>query len=136
MAEAIRGKIRNQRRARQLKDFSGLRYGNITPMDIDGIIEFSDRLFVFIEYKSEGAELEGGQRLCIARLCKAIAESGRICIAIIAEHNPDICDEIDGANATVREYFYDTEWKRPKGEAPVSVKTIVDFMHEKFVKGK
>jgi len=132
MSKDIRGKIYNQRRARQLKDFSGLRYGNITPMDIDGIIEFKNKLFVFIEYKSFGSELGYGQRLCLSRLVAAINKGGIACVAIVADHAPNICDEIDGAKAVVREYFYLGKWSIPEFET--TTKAVVDWMHNKYVK--
>ena len=38
MDDLDRGKIRNRECAGQLKDFSGLRFGKITPTDIDGFV--------------------------------------------------------------------------------------------------
>ena len=49
-----RGKIGNRRRALQIRDFTGLRWGNITPTDIDALIDFGDKVFVFIEVKKKG----------------------------------------------------------------------------------
>ena len=46
---AERGVIRNRQFAQQLRDFSGLRFGKITPTDIDGFMDFGDRLFVVLE---------------------------------------------------------------------------------------
>lgn len=42
-----RGKIQNEEFARRIIDFSGMRYGNITPTDIDGVIEYHDTRVVF-----------------------------------------------------------------------------------------
>jgi len=41
----VRGKIEHRDRARQIRDFSNLRYGNITPTDIDGLIEYQNKCF-------------------------------------------------------------------------------------------
>jgi hypothetical protein len=55
-----RGKIQYRERARQIIDFSGIRYDNITPTDIDGFFEKADKAFVFYEYKLEGCEMPHG----------------------------------------------------------------------------
>ncbi len=39
-----RGKIRNKNAVARLRDFSGLRYKTITPMDIDAFLEFLEYL--------------------------------------------------------------------------------------------
>ena len=44
-----RGVITNRARARQIRDFSGLQIGTITPTDLDGLIEFHDECFIFCE---------------------------------------------------------------------------------------
>ena len=47
----MRGAIMHAERAKQLNDFNGLQYGNITPTDIDGVIDYKDRAMVFLEIK-------------------------------------------------------------------------------------
>lgn len=66
-----RGVIRNREYAKQLKDFSGLRYGKITPTDIDGFLDFGDQLFVVVEGKHAGSAIQTGQRLALERLVDA-----------------------------------------------------------------
>ena len=51
MKDADRGKIRDATLIDRLRDFSGLRYGRITPTDIDAFMEFGNKAFVFIEAK-------------------------------------------------------------------------------------
>lgn len=51
MDDRQRGIIRHRRRRLQVNDFSVLRYGRITPTDIDGFLDFGGRAFVFIELK-------------------------------------------------------------------------------------
>ena len=63
-----RGSIQFPDRARQLIDFSGLRYNKITPTDIDGFIEYHDEAIVFMEFKYGNAELPYGQKLALERL--------------------------------------------------------------------
>lgn len=106
-----RGKIQYRARKRQLIDFSGVRYGNVTPTDIDGFFELHDNLFVFYEYKYGNVDIPYGQKIAIQRLVKAIAESGREAIAMICRHNVENTDEdIDGANTMVDSYCYNGDW--------------------------
>ena len=42
-----RGVIQNRDRKKQIIDFSGLKYGKITPTDIDGLIEYKDKAMMF-----------------------------------------------------------------------------------------
>ena len=108
-----RGVIRNRQLAMQIRDFSGLRFGKITPTDIDGFLEFGDRLFVFIEGKRDGAPLSGGQMLALARLADAChMPPRRIATAIVVDHATGP-EDIDYANATVRTLRWDGKWVRP-----------------------
>lgn len=124
---SVRGAIRNRELATQLRDFTGLRFGAITPTDIDGFLEFGDRLFIVFETKHAGRDLPKGQRLAIERLIDAIAESGCEAIALIGEH--DTQGDIDFANCPMREYRYQGKWRRPK--TPTTFKQAVDYMRSK-----
>jgi hypothetical protein len=46
-----RGVIRDVKYASEWRDYSGLCYGTITPTDLDGLIDFRNRLFILIEIK-------------------------------------------------------------------------------------
>ena len=56
----IAGRIQNPDRAVQFKDYSKLRYRNITPGDIDGFFEIRGDVFVLLEYKGTGVDLSHG----------------------------------------------------------------------------
>lgn len=106
-----RGKIENEARASQLRDFSGLRFGNITPTDIDGLIEYHGKCFVLIEAKLEGVEIPDGQRIALEVFCNDERKIGKPCVAIECKHNTPIGTSIDVANATVIKYFHNGKWK-------------------------
>lgn len=57
--------IRNRFRAKQLIDFGGLQYEQITPTDIDGLIEYRNIAYIIYEFKYADAEMPFGQRLAI-----------------------------------------------------------------------
>lgn len=108
----VRGKIRNRKFAQQLRDFSGLRFGTITPTDIDAFIDFGGRLFVFIESKHGSAGPPFGQRLALERLCDSCQSGGVTSFVIISYHNED--GDVDFASTIVREFRYMGGWHRPK----------------------
>lgn len=107
-----RGVIRNRQFAAQIRDFSGLRFGNITPTDIDGFLEFGDRLFVFIEAKFGGAAVPRGQMLAIERLVDAChVPPRRSAAALILDHYSN--GDVDFGSATVRAYRWAGKWRNP-----------------------
>lgn len=121
---AERGVIRNRAFAAQLRDFSGLRYGKITPTDIDGFMDFGDRLFVFIESKYGGASLPYGQMLAIQRLVDACHNPPRrYAAAIICDHHQ--AGDVDFAATTVRTYRWGGVWRKPM-QSGVTTRQAID----------
>lgn len=111
---AERGQIRNRAMVQKIRDFSGLRFGKITPTDIDAMLEFNDRLFVLIEGKRVGAPLSFGQRLALERLTDALhAPPRRIATVVIVDHDDTEGVDVDYATATVRAYRWNGRWVNP-----------------------
>lgn len=119
--ETERGVVRNRQYATQVRDFSGLRFGKITPTDIDGCIEYQDTCYVFIETKYKDAELPYGQRLALQRLCDDL-ERCKPAIAIIASHETD--GDIDVANTRVTEIRFRHEWRHLKTDT--TTRALID----------
>jgi hypothetical protein len=109
----MRGEIQNRQRAAQLRDFSGLRFGAVTPTDIDGFVEFGDRLFVWIEAKLRDTVMPAGQRLALERQCDAVAASGRRAVVLVIEHDVPPAEDIDFSVCPVRQYRVLGEWHEP-----------------------
>ena len=128
MLDSECGKIRNRNFARQLRDFSGLRWGKITPTDIDGFVDFQDKIFVFIETKFNGREMSTGQRMALERLCDACAAGGKHSIVLIASHANEDAEntDIDVANLPVVQFRTNGKWGTPK-EAIVVRQAIDKF---------
>ena len=106
-SSTARGKIYNPKRAGQLRDFSGLRFGTITPTDIDGFIDFRNKLHIYIEAKYYDTELGYGQRLALERIC----DDCKIpCAIIIVSHKHPTSEMIDFANTKVVEYRWEGKW--------------------------
>ena len=108
--------IQNRRRARQLIDFSNLKYGNIYPTDIDGLIEYKNKAIALFEIKHGDTEIPEGQRLAFRRMIDDSRAAGKQAVLFICEHYVDDCNEdIDAAETIVRKFYYNGEWYDGQG---------------------
>jgi len=120
------GKIRNPDRAFQHIDYTGIRYGNATPSNIDGILELQGKLFVLFEYKHVSAQqMPKGQRMMIERIVDGLQSDGVVSIAIIGLHESPIGEEIDASSARAVEVRWKKEWVSLE-HGRYSVKSCVD----------
>ena len=117
-----RGIIRNEQNMKTAS-FSGLRWGNVTPTDIDCMIEFGNRLFVFVELKHEASTMPYGQQLALTRLCDAIERSVP-CYIIAGSHSEGPHERINVAEASVTRVYHAGRWHSPK--APITVRIAID----------
>ena len=131
MRDEDRGKINNEEMAKQLNCFCGLRYDTITPTDIDGFVEFADRLFILLEGKRVGASLSGGQRLAFERLCDAVQSTGRIFSVAVYEHDIPPPQQIDVASCSVVEYRWLGKWNTIK--SGVTVRQFIDKIRREYL---
>jgi hypothetical protein len=131
-----RGEIKYKSRAAQFNNFSKLkRMRNITPTDIDGFLDYGGRFFIFLEGKSEGRELEKGQRMALENLVKGLARGKSPAIAIVYEHNIDPPNEVWAESCNVREVFClfngNFVWRKyEKGK--YDVLEVVEFFENKY----
>lgn len=125
--ENTRGQIYNRNRAKQVVNFNGLIYGNITPTDIDGLIDFHNKCFVFMELKYKDAPLPDGQRIAIENVIKS---QGKPSIGIVASHDMPADRDINAVDCRVREIFYHGKWHVVKQS--YSVKRMIDRFVDKY----
>lgn len=112
-----KGVIKYRQRSEQIKDYGGMLFGNITPTDIDGLIEYHGKGYIIIELKLRDTPLAYGQRLALERLTDDLNGAGKATICIIAGHNIDNpTEDIDVANAIVREYKFREKWQVPNSQ--------------------
>lgn len=112
-----RGVIHNTKRAQQINDFSGIRFKNITPTDIDGLIEYHDIAWLIFEVKHNGAPVPYGQRLALERMINAFTNAGKKAMALIVDHEVDDTSEsVNEAECLVREIYHsdNQKWNPPK----------------------
>lgn len=100
-----RGKIQNEEYARRIIDFSGMRYGNITPTDIDGVIEYHDARVVFFEFKYDNAPIPDGQRLALERLVNNCVTAGKLAILCVCRHRTPEGEQINAAQSLVSDVY-------------------------------
>lgn len=124
--DSCRGTILYKNRAKQLHEFKGLRYKNITPTDIDGCFEIADKIFVFFELKSVGAPFLDGQRIAIERICDNIQKPT---IAIVATHDTLPHDIVKAAECFVLKAYYKGKWIESTKQC--TLKSAIDWFLEK-----
>lgn len=122
------GVIRHRTRSLQVNDFSNLRYGKITPTDIDGALEFNGKLFIFIEAKFIGTPIGRGQELFLERITDSLTfKPQRFAYAIIADHHHPSDEDVDFSNMTVRTIRQNGRWKPPM-QRGLTVRQAIDRM--------
>ena len=121
-----RGAIRNRKYGTQVRDYRGVRFGNITPTDIDGLIEYRNLGYVLIETKYQDADLPYGQRLALERLCDDLQVVKPTLLVIASHDNAD--GDIDVANAMVGAYRYKGEWKHIDKTAGQLIAAFIGYL--------
>lgn len=119
-----RGHIRNRTAAGQRTDYSGMRYGTITPTDLDAIIDFGNKAFVVVELKFKGVALSQGQKLMLERLARRLERGGAKALVLIGEHDTPPEKDVNLAEARVRSIYRSMIWK--EGHLEQSVREATD----------
>lgn len=124
-----RGVIAHVERRQQLLDMRDLRIGNITPTDVDGLIEYRGQAFVLFEVKWRTAELSRGQSTALERLIDAVQKGGTPSCLFVAEHTVDDCGEqVDAALCLLRNYYYRGQWRHNHEPGTTLKRAILGFL--------
>lgn len=104
--------IINPDRNRQVIDYTGLLPQNdpakvLLPTDIDGLIDWKNRGYIFIELKYHDAMLSLGQKLALERLVKDANKVHKHALAILARHQVTDTDKYVFANESDVDIIYD-----------------------------
>jgi hypothetical protein len=124
----MRGEINNRDRAAQIRNFSGLRWKNITPTDIDGLIEYQNKCYIFIEAKYGNGELPFGQSLALTRLVDDLRKPSILFVAI---HQTPIGQDIDMKTTLVSDFYFRGKWHK---QNPIYLKNMIDRFIKKYGK--
>lgn len=142
------GKIKSARIRRQILDMSKLKWGNVTPTDLDIVLEFRHKLLIIgelkfhntVRYEKVGdrveftAGVQRGQMLAIERICDSwhfdtFNDVQRFAYGVLLEHNVrDTNKEIQAHRTIVMAYYdpLDSCWKET--ESIINFKRFIDKM--------
>lgn len=125
-----RGEIKNKEFATQIRDFSELIFENVTPTDIDGLIEFNNCIYILMEAKYLKDELPSGQERALVNLIDTIFEGSKKGLLIIAIHNKQPEKDIPFHACKVSRYRSKKSWYSPKKE--MTIKKLIDSYLKKY----
>jgi len=124
-----RGSIKHLERYKQSKliSYVGLeRRRRITPTDIDGFIDYNGNMFIWLEGKLIGKDLDYGQKLALEHLVQLAKAAGKFaCVIVFQFIDPE--DSIIVAKDKYVYKTYDTitlEWREPK--TPITLLTQIE----------
>lgn len=123
-----RGKIREHAFV-NISCFTGLRYGTMTPTDIDAFLDFHNLAFVFVEAKHARPDLPYGQSLALERICDACQAGGIPSVVfVVVWQNLNADGEIEFSDAIVKAVYFEKKWR--KNVEALTLKKYVDrFIH-------
>jgi hypothetical protein len=101
---------RNEKLVRNFNILTGIKFGKIRPMDVDGFIEIHNKLFIFIETKHGTSGMSAAQQTALERLTDAChnPDGERHAYCIVVSHH---CEgDIDVANGLVTHYRTNKRW--------------------------
>ena len=127
MSYEKRGSYNHRNMGKQLLCFDGIGYGNATPMDIDGFIEWHDKKRVLLEIKLKGVNVLGGERLALERMVNDFSNAGKESMAVIADHRVfNTSEDVIVRDCVVREIYHSREkiWRPTK--RMMTVGTLLD----------
>ena len=111
-----RGKIHNRERGKQIIDYSRIRYGNITPTDLDGDFEKGNKIFIFYEYKLPNVEMPRGQELALTRIVDGLSTAGKSAVLFLCRHEEyDTNKDIAADRAIVDRIYLNNRWYKGNG---------------------
>ena len=126
VSKVARGEVRNKKYMGRALLFKGIRFGNITPTDVDGLIEYKNKAWILIEAKYQDAELPFGQRLAIERAIDDWSKHKPSIGLVCSFENTE--GDIIVADCNVTEFRMKGTWRTPK--KPITVLSAVETFLE------
>lgn len=123
-------------RARQVNSFHNLQVGRLGATDVDALIEYKDKGYIFIEIKYMEKQMPLGQRIALERLVKDTG-SNKLSIALVCEHwVTDTEKFVDVGNCYIREIYTSTEkiWRPTK--TVMTVKELYALFRKQIEEGE
>lgn len=116
-------------RFNQVRNFAGMKFGTITPSDLDLTIEYHNKRRILGELKYADTQLPNGQRWLLERYTLDFIHAGKPSIAFIAKHYVSDCtQDIMVADAVIDEVFFgDISDGKPLWVCPATSFTALDL---------
>lgn len=122
--------VKNMEKLQRPIIFDGLKSGNISPTDIDSVIELWNKFLILFEVKELGKDITIGQKITTTRIIDSWnLDKNKTGIVIFAQHNPED-KEILLAECKVNKIYMDGEWKSINKN--VDVKSFLTILGNKF----
>ena len=109
--------------------FAGRLPRGILPTDVDGLIDFGDRLFIHLEFKHRDKDMDRGQRVALERSARAHYAGDRPSYVIVARHNLPWNSAIPAASCRAIKVYDgkgEGKWSDVTGTVLDNVKSICD----------
>ena len=111
--------------------FGDIKYNGMRPSDIDLVMEIRDKAWIIAEIKTEGKDLDIGQRLMLERLCKDLRQTGKPVLCVVATHNYPVDEDINAGECIVWKSYNGREWQEAKKE--FTLKYLIDWFMDKYL---
>ena len=103
--------VKNRETLGQVILFEGLQTKNVSPSDIDAVLEIRGNYLILFEVKKDGFDIPKGQRILLETLVDVWDETGRMGIVVKAAHRVKNNKDILLKNCEVSEIYYKGSWK-------------------------
>ena len=119
--------IVNENRLRQIVDFDSIKFGNIQPTDIDGVLEYHNKAYILLEFKCGDACLSQGQSIALTRMVDDLSKV-KHAVLFVARHRTPVDKTVDAGSCIVTDYYWHGEWY--KAEVPLReiMETYIKYM--------
>lgn len=137
--------IRNRKAQSQFISYDGICYnkkfeddphGIFHPMDIDAVLHFTKRshkemhypqAVLLYEYKHGDTKLSVGEEITYCGIADCVSDSGGLGVVVVASHDVDDPeDDVDGAKATIKKFYYAKHRKWYIPSQKITVKQFTD----------
>lgn len=121
--------INNPSRKRQIVNFSGIMDGKLSATDIDGLIEYQNKLFILFEGKTRFGTMELGQRLALERL---VDNSKKPMVLFVFRHDEYPESEIIASECMVEKVYFKGKWITPAvpHKLGLRIRRFIDYIEK------
>lgn len=110
-------------------DYGGIKYGNIMPTDLDGIIEYKGKAYILIEMKHRNAEIPEGQRIAFERMVDDFTHVHKFACLLRCSHSVDDCGEmVKAEDAIVTGVYYGFGWFQRNERLGTVINKIINYI--------